>query len=98
MGKQWKRLRLALAKQCRKWAQSLDPVATMDEVAERVALGSTTFEVKRVMDGRKWSPYVGPSGARARDKFLRIKKNKEPGRMELVMDGVVRDTYQGEGK
>jgi hypothetical protein len=80
------RIRRAVARLARRWAQRLDPVTLQPSEPESVPVGAIRFEVLR--DSRVL--YSGPSGARARDKYLHMVRDRQPGRIELLMDGVVR--------
>jgi hypothetical protein len=67
-------------------------VVHQDE-SEPVPVGATTFEVRRLHEGATHALYHGPSGAKARDRFLRIKRGRQPGVVQLVMDGQIRDFH-----
>jgi hypothetical protein len=88
------RIAVWLAVRLRRWADRLDRPVLLPREADPVPLGAVRFQVVRQMAGRgTWTLYDGPLGARARDMFEHVRRHKEGGTMQLVMDGVVRDRY-----
>ena len=65
--------------------------------AEPVPAGRDRFEVLRQSRGLKWSLYDGPSGAKARNRFLQVKSDSQHGITEFyhTQGGVrsMRDRY-----
>jgi hypothetical protein len=82
-----------LARLLRRWASRLAPEEIPASPAEPVPVGGVRFEVVRTHHGIPRTLYSGPSGAKARDRFLKVKRDNQPGVVRLLMDGAVRDFH-----
>lgn len=88
-----------LACQFRVWAERLDPRPETVGPDEPVSPLQTAYRVSKVVPGRRWAIYSGPSGSKARDVVIAERQRRGSGTTLFEMrkptdeHWVVRETF-----